>query len=195
MRAAGLVIKEEPYTLTVPRSQRGGEVDRTDGLHPVVCADPAAGRAGPGSCARWAHPHRARALHQGVLQLVGKYPGLVHLAPALVGAPHPGLVLRRLRRDDRQPARTPAPAHTAGVRTCTRTRMCSTPGSPPGCGPSPRWVGPRKPPTTRYFYPTTDHGDRLRHPVLLGGAHDHVRTGVHRRDPLPYGIPARPDPR
>ncbi len=26
MRAAGLVIKEEPYTLTVPRSQRGGEI-------------------------------------------------------------------------------------------------------------------------------------------------------------------------
>ena len=26
MRAAGLVIKEEPYTLNVPRSQRGGEI-------------------------------------------------------------------------------------------------------------------------------------------------------------------------
>lgn len=26
MRAAGLVIKEEPYTITVPRSQRGGEI-------------------------------------------------------------------------------------------------------------------------------------------------------------------------
>jgi len=26
MRAAGLVLKEEPYTLTVPRSQRGGEI-------------------------------------------------------------------------------------------------------------------------------------------------------------------------
>ena len=26
MRAAGLVLKEEPYTLSVPRSQRGGEM-------------------------------------------------------------------------------------------------------------------------------------------------------------------------
>ena len=46
---------------------------------------------------------RARTLQQSLPELDGKYPRLVHLAPALVGTSHPRLVLRRLRPDDRQP--------------------------------------------------------------------------------------------
>ena len=37
-----------------------------------------------------------------LLRLDGEHPRLVHLAPALVGPSHPGVVLRRLRRDDRR---------------------------------------------------------------------------------------------
>ena len=39
--------------------------------------------------------HRAGALRQGVLPLDGEHPRLVHLAPAVVGPPHPGVVLRQ----------------------------------------------------------------------------------------------------
>ena len=60
-----------------------------------------AGRAGPRRRARRAHPHHARALQQDLLQLDGEHPRLEHLAPALVGAPHPGLVLHGLRRHAR----------------------------------------------------------------------------------------------
>ena len=38
-------------------------------------------------------------------------------------------------------------------------------------------------------------GDGLRHPVLLGGAHDHDGAGVHRRHPLRHRVSARHDPR
>ncbi len=95
MEAAGLTIKTEPYTMQVPRSPARRRDRRAAGLHPVVREDEAAGRAGAGGRARRRHPHRARALHQGLLQLAGEHPRLVHLAPAVVGAPHPGLVLRR----------------------------------------------------------------------------------------------------
>ncbi len=59
MRQAGLVLKEEPYTLTIPRSQRGGEI-----VEPMVSTQwfvriqPLADAA-LRSRARWAHPHRA----------------------------------------------------------------------------------------------------------------------------------------
>ena len=42
------------------------------------------------------------AFRQGLLQLDGRHPGLVRKPPALVGPPHSGLVLRRLRSGDRR---------------------------------------------------------------------------------------------
>ncbi len=173
MRQAGLVLKEEPYTLTVPRSQRGGEI-----VEPMVSTQwfvriqPLADAALQ-AVRDWAHPHRARALHQSLLQLAGKHPGLVHLPPALVGSPHPGLVLRRLRRDDccspgsnplrplqqrPHPARPGCARHLVLLRSLAlfNTRLA------------------RADPRLQIFLPDFLYGDRLRHPVLLGGADDHV---------------------
>jgi valyl-tRNA synthetase len=52
---------------------------------------------------------------------------LVHQPPAVVGPPHPGLVLRRLRRDDRG---TRGPGPLPALRQCasSRTRTCWTRG-------------------------------------------------------------------
>ena len=63
-----------------------------------TCASQPLADAGARGRARRPDPDRPRALRQGLLQLDGEHPRLVHLAPALVGPPHPGLVLRRLRR-------------------------------------------------------------------------------------------------
>ena len=41
------------------------------------------------------------ALGERLLPLDGEHPRLVHLAPAVVGPPDPGLLLRRVRRDGR----------------------------------------------------------------------------------------------
>ena len=53
----------------------------------------------------------------------------------------PGVVLRRLRRDRRGARRRPRSARLRLARTSRRTPTCSTPGSAPRCGRSPRSAG------------------------------------------------------
>ena len=69
-------------------------------LHAVVREDRArwpGPRSRPSSSG--AHRLRPRVLGEDLLRLDAEHPRLVHLAPALVGPPHPGLVLRRVRHD------------------------------------------------------------------------------------------------
>ncbi len=49
----------------------------------------------------------------------------------------------------------------------------------------------RADPRPEIFLPHHGDGDRVRHPLLLGGADDHVRARVHGRSPLPDRLPAR----
>ena len=86
-----------------------------------------------------------RALLQDLSELDGERPRLVHLPSALVGPSDPRVVLRRLRQDDRAPGRIPMPASTAAARISPGIPMCWIPGSPPLCGPSPRWAGRTRP--------------------------------------------------
>src|SRR5690606_35315502 len=70
----------------------------------VVRADAAARGAGARRIPRGQGALHARALDEGLRGLAREHPGLVHLAPALVGSPHPGVVLPRgsVWRDDRR---------------------------------------------------------------------------------------------
>ena len=86
------------------------------------------------------------AAHQGLPRLAREHPPLVHLAPAVVGPPDPRVV-PRTGRSTWAPSRPRARAGSA-------TPTCSTPGSPPRCGRSPPWAGPRTRPQLRAFYPT-----------------------------------------
>ncbi len=82
---------------------------------------------------------------QDLLQLDGEHQGLVYLPSALVGPPHPGLLLRRLRRGDR---RQGSAHHLPEVRqhpACTRMRTRWTPGSARRCGRSRPWAGRTRP--------------------------------------------------
>ena len=84
-------------------------------------------------------------LAQALLRLGRQHARLVHLPPAVVGPPHPGLV-RPGRRDRlRRPGRGAADRRGLDART----RTCWTPGSPRRCGRSPRWAGRSRPPTWR----------------------------------------------
>ena len=77
-----------------------------------------------------------------------------HLAPALVGPPHPGVVLRQ----GRQHARVAHRSHRVPAvrrRRCARTPTCSTRGSPPGSGRSPPSGWPEATPELKVFYPTS----------------------------------------
>ncbi len=79
----------------------------------------------------------ARAVGGGVRALDGENPGLVHLAAALVGASHPGVVL------EEEPGRGSVRGNRAagGQRELgAGPRTCSTRGFHRGCGRSRRWT-------------------------------------------------------
>ncbi len=83
-----------------------------------------------------------------------QHPRLVHLAAALVGPPHPGLVLRQ-RAHHRRASRIPTACGDVRVgRRSSRTRTCSTRGSPRGSGRSPCSAGRRRRADLATFYPT-----------------------------------------
>ena len=95
------------------------------------------------------HPERWA---RGLPRLDGEHPAVVRLAPAVVGPPPAGLLLRRLRGDLRRARRRRSAAGPATGR-CARTTTCSTRGSRARCGRSRRSAGRRRPrscaPSTR----------------------------------------------
>ena len=78
--------------------------DRAVPDRPVVRQRRRTGQAGDRIGARGPHQLRAEELGKDLFRLDGEHPALVHLAPALVGPPDPGLVRAGrpcLRREDR----------------------------------------------------------------------------------------------
>ena len=95
------------------------------------------------------HP---RGVDEDVRPLPREHPGLVHLAPALVGPPDPR-VARPERRDHGRARRGPPECgETAGRRTPT----CSTPGSRARSGRSRRSAGRTRRRRSTKFYPASD---------------------------------------
>ena len=134
-----------------------------------------------------------RALEQDVLPLDGEHPRLGDLAPALVGPPHPGVVLRPGReharvahRSDRVPAvRRGAAAGHRRARHLVLLRPLAVLHPRVARGDA----GARR----SSIRPRSCH--RLRHPVLLGGADGDARHQVHGRRPVPPRLHPRPHPR
>ena len=98
----GLIRKREPYTHTVPFSHRSGErIEPLISLQWFMRMDELAA-AGDRGRARRPRAVPSRPLGARLPRLAREHPALVHLAPAVVGPPAAGLVLRRVRRDLRQ---------------------------------------------------------------------------------------------
>ena len=119
LREEGRLRDEEPYVHSVPFSERSGaRIEPLISLQWFCRMDELAragdrgGRARPGA-------DRARALEARLPRLDARDPPLVRLAPALVGAPDPGLVLRPLRGDLRR---------RAAARALRRLRRRAAPG-------------------------------------------------------------------
>ncbi len=106
----------KPHVHSVGHCQRCNTVVEPLHLDPVVRQDGAAGRASHRGGRAGQDPLRPRELDEDLLSLDAEHPRLVHLAPALVGPPHPGLVLRRLQRGARG---APGPC---GLRAVWRER-------------------------------------------------------------------------
>ena len=109
----------------------------------------------------------------------------MHLAPALVGAPDPGLLLRRLRRtsgrrrgsgrlpevrlvEDHAGDRRARHLVLLGALAVLDVRLAGRHRRPPG------------------VLPDDDVDHRLRHPLLLGRPDDHAGASLHRRGPVPH---------
>ena len=121
----------------------------------------------------------------------GEHPRLVHLPPALVGPPHPGVVLRRLRRGhrrarnaDRLPeVRLHAPdagRGRAGYLVLLRAVAVL----------HARLAGADRRPVV--FLPDQRAGDGLRHHLLLGRPHDLLRHRADGQAALPHRADSRP---
>ena len=121
-----------------------------------------------------------------------QHPGLVHLAPALVGPPDPGLVRRAAAnsssRADEDEARAQARGGRLHRRARRATRTCSTPGTRRRWCRSRRSAGPSPGDDRRrydLFLPSSRARHRLRHHLLLGRADDHDDDALHRPGAVP----------
>ena len=190
MQAAGLVIKTEPYTTTIPRSQRGGEI-----VEPMIST-------------QWF----VNVKPQAEKALMAVKNGDIHIVPEHFDKVYYNwmeniddwCISRQLWWGHRIPVWY---CEDCGKQTCTREdpTKCIHCGSKDieqdhdvldtwfssALWPFSTLGWPEKTPDLKYFYPTSYHGNRLRHPVLLGGAHDHERAGVHGGCAFPHRVPAR----
>ncbi len=143
------------------------------------------------------HPDPAGALRQGLGALADEHPRLERQPSALVGAPHPRLVLpgrarHGVRRADRsgrlrglRPAGDGADPGSRHLRHVVQLGAVAV--------LHPRLAGADRRP--RPLPPGHRHGDRLRHHLLLGRPDDDARHPADRRGPVRGHLPLRPGPR
>ena len=164
----------------------------------VVREDPAAGRPRHRSGGAGRDQVRSRELHQDLFRVDAQHPRLVHLAPVVVGTSHSRVALQGLRRDHRR-ARGAGEVHQvrrpagAGHRRARHLVLVGT-AAVLGAGLARQHARPRR----LLSDDAADH--RLRHPVLLGGAHDHDELPLHARPQagrraVPHRLHPRPGAR
>ncbi len=146
LRAQGRIVAEKrPYVHAVGHCSRCRTVGRAAAEPAVVRQHRPTGQGRRRRRARRAGSNRARRAGQALLRLGRQHARLVHLPPAVVGAPDPGLVRPATARRSVSVRTTPRRRARAGART----RTCWTPGSPRRCGRSRPWAGPTPPRTWR----------------------------------------------
>ncbi len=151
-RPRGREAPRDGHRALPAQPRRGGAAPQD----PVVRADRPAGGGRAGGDPLRPDPDPPGALREGLGALADHHPRLERVAPAVVGASDPGLVLPGRPRDGQRGDRRAA--RLRGVRRARRaahpgSRTSSTRGSAPGCGRSPRSAGPRQTDDLRRFYP------------------------------------------
>ena len=159
----------------------------------MVREDGAARRAGARRVPRGSDPHSAGALGSGVRELAYGHPRLEHLAPALVGTPHSGVVLRRMR-SAAEHHREPRRRHDVPALRVSRA---------PGRGRARHVVllvaladlharlARRDRAGSRRVLPDRHARDRAGDPLLLGRPHGDGGLRVHGPRAVPHRLLAR----
>ncbi len=191
----GEAAQADGAALRAHRRRRRADADR-----PVVREDGDAGegRAGRGRARRG--PVRPRELDHHLQPVAHQHPGLVHLAPVVVGPPHPGLVRQRGQR-----LRRPQQGRSAGQVQPDAARqheggLESDPlGTPAGRGRA-RYLVLLRPVAVldarlaggqsgvAPLSAVQCAGDGLRHHFLLGGAHGDDDAAIHRQGAVSRGL-------
>ena len=150
--AQGLLRKEQPYEHEVGHCDRSGDrIEPLISLQWFMRMDELAeacqrgGAIGPRAL-----PPQEPGEH--LLRLDAEPTAVVHLAPAVVGASDPGLVLPG-RPPDGGARRSRRPVRRAARASWSATRTCSTRGSRRRCGRSPRSGWPGDDPRLERYYP------------------------------------------
>ena len=148
LREEGRIARTEPYTPQRPVLAALGRADRAADLAAVVHAHGRAGRAGDRGRSRDGrvriHPEGQR---RALPRVAGEHPPVVHLAPAVVGPPDPGLVPRD---DETYVGMEPPEGDGLGARPRRARHLVLE----RRCGRSRRSAGPTRPPELQAFYPT-----------------------------------------
>ena len=196
MEAAGLTIKIEPYThdraaLAARRRDR-----RADDQHAVVREDPAAGRksasrrcamAGSRSCRSTSRRCIINWLENIEDWCISRQLWWGHRIPAWHCAECGDITVAR---------EDPTTCAHCGSSASTQDPDVLDTWFSSGLWPFSTLGWPDRHAGSAALLSDRRDGDRLRHPVLLGGAHDHDGAVVHRtKHPVPHGLSARPRPR
>ena len=196
--AAGLLERIEPHKLMIAarRSQRRGA--RAVSHRSVVRADRAAGRAG--------HRGGARAAGRASCRRTGRRPTSSGCATSRTGASaascggaiasRPGTTSTATSTSARSEAEARAPARALGRDVPLRqdADVLDTWFSS-ALWPFSTLGWPERTAGAGALLSDQCAGDRLRHHLLLGRAHDDDGPEVHGRGAVPRGLHARPDPR
>ena len=144
-----------------------------------------AGEAGDRGGARGQDQVRPEELGEDLFRLDGEHPALVHLAPALVGPPDPGLVRagrQGLCRADAKPRRRrEADKHYGKTTTLTRDEDVLDTWFSSALWPFSTLGWPDETPELEALLPDRRAGHRLRHHLLLGRADDDDGPPFHGR--------------
>ena len=178
-RGAGRAGPHRRREAALPAQRRALRAQRRADRAAAVAAVVGQGRvAGQGRRRRGPqrrHRDSPRQPRAALVRLGRRHARLVHLAPAVVGPPHPDLARPR-RREGVRRART-----RRRRRAGSRTPTCWTPGSRSALWPFSTMGWPDQHARAREVLSHQRAGHRLRHPVLLGGPDDDVRHLRRRR--------------
>ena len=184
-RGEGARSRDEAAHLAVGRCQRSRHRGRAAALRPVVRAHRAARRARDRGGGAGQDPVRPRAVDEDVHGVDAQHPRLVHLPPALVGPPDPGLVL--------------PDGHVTVAREAPPPDACGTCGEPraaPGRGRARHLVlvGPvavldaglarATTETLRTFYPTSVM--ETGHDIIFFWVARMMMMGIHFMGEVPF---------
>ena len=205
LEALGLLVEVKKHKLMVPRCARTGQVVEpmlTDQWFVAMTKPGADGKQHRAEGDRRGRerrgPLRPRAVGQHLQPVDEQHPGLVHLAPALVGPPDPGLV-RRPTASCSSPAAKPRPAPRprppATAARCTRDEDVLDTWFSSALVPFSTLGWPAKTPGARPVPALERAGHRLRHHLLLGRPDDHDDHALHRQGAVPRRLHPRPGAR